>query len=496
MPSATIADQRISIEDFPDELLYKIIEFCNSSLALNAIRRSSARFWHLLTSPSVFNFHPWRPMRDIRIKKNFDIHFTQEGDDILDFLYDHQVLLRDGEGELASVKFMGARSVGDRCCYSRFPLNSQIGLLNHYYSKANHISAYFEIEVREASHPASNLRIGLVRGDASSYHPPGSGPYGIGYQSSSGYICLSAHDGDKFQFGPPWKAGDTVGCGYARDSTGHFIVYFTSNGQWVGDAPFDISGQIQYKGLWHAAISSSTPAQVTVNIGQAPFKFDFSVGSLPSFLVSRHSFPRSGKLNCHIIPKEDVQMIANIIPSSSDPFSPATVMSNGTEIIFPDNGFEMARSALSSVPICHLSSNDSFYFEISILEQGEGTNSFLSMGLTVSPASPFHHIGWDRFSIGFHSDDGRVYKESHQNGLTYADPFTTGAVVVGCGYEASEGLVYFTLNGSSLGTAATGFFGKFYAAVAAIRGWRVSVNFGTEPFMYEGAGSSQIECTH
>ena len=373
--------------------------------------------------------------------------------------------------------------MGDRCCYSRFPLNSQVGLLKQH-SKAKHISAYFEILVREASHPGSNLRIGLVRGDASSYHPPGSGPSGVGYQSSSGYICLSAHDGDKFQFGPPWKAGDTVGCGYARDLTGQFTVYFTLNGQWVGEAPFDISGnQLEYKGLWHAAISSSTPAQVTVNVGQTPFMFDFSVGNLPSFLASRHPYMDSTGPNEIIIPNGSIQMIPNVFPPPSDPFSPATIMSNSTEIIFPDIGFEMARSVLSSVPICHVSSDDSFYFEVAILEQGPGTNSFLSIGLTVAPTSPFHHIGWDRFSIGFHSDDGRVYRESHQNGLTYADSFTTGDVV-GCGYKEKEGGVYFTLNGNNLGAVTTGFFGKFHAAVAAIRGWRVRVNFGTEPFMY------------
>lgn len=93
------------------------------------------------------------------------------------------------------------------------------------------------------------------------------------------------------------------------------------------------------------------------------------------------------------------------------------------------------------------------------------------------------------------SDDGKVYLQTHQNGIVYGPTFTAGATI-GCGYEPHQGLVYFTLNGVLLGIAARGFYGNFHACVAAIRAWRVRVNLGADPFVFEfanGQGPLQVE---
>ena len=73
--------------------------------------------------------------------------------------------------------------------------------------------------------------------------------------------------------------------GYALDETGTFVVYFTLNGNWVGEGPSNIIGscQLRYFGIWHAAFSSSGPCKVSINIGQEPFLFDVNLFLLFEF---------------------------------------------------------------------------------------------------------------------------------------------------------------------------------------------------------------------
>jgi hypothetical protein len=49
-------------------------------------------------------------------------------------------------------------------------------------------------------------------------------------------------------------------------------------------------------------------------------------------------------------------------------------------------------------------------------------------------------------SWGYHSDDGRKFnRDSHEQGLEYADTFTTGDTI-GCGVDFKEHTAYFTKN--------------------------------------------------
>ena len=95
------------------------------------------------------------------------------------------------------------------------------------------------------------------------------------------------------------------------------------------------------------------------------------------------------------------EMVPYSLPKISDPFQPATVINN--VIQFPDNGGVIARIvACNFCVIYDLNPLKIFYFEVQVLEQGHGLNSFMSIGLSVKPTNAFHQIGWNRFTIGYH----------------------------------------------------------------------------------------------
>ena len=68
--------------------------------------------------------------------------------------------------------------------------------------------------------------------------------------------------------------------------------------------------------------------------------------------------------------------------------------------------------------------------------------------------------GWRRPSIGYHGDDGNIFRgQSHlASGLPFGGatpPFTAGDTV-GCGIDSEDNSCFYTLNGRYLGVAASG----------------------------------------
>ena len=92
------------------------------------------------------------------------------------------------------------------------------------------------------------------------------------------------------------------------------------------------------------------------------------------------------------------------------------------------------------------------FFEVEILDKGLCCE--ISIGLAHSTYSSTRHVGWDCNSIGYHSDNGRLY---HASGLgkEFGYPCTTGDIM-GCGIDFdalnNEGMaqVYFTKNGERI----------------------------------------------
>jgi len=73
--------------------------------------------------------------------------------------------------------------------------------------------------------------------------------------------------------------------------------------------------------------------------------------------------------------------------------------------------------------------------------------------------------GMSDFSFGYHSDSGQVYplssSEMNSNRHGYEVAYLEGDTV-GCGYDSKEKTLFFTLNGTYLGTTGSLIFSSFF----------------------------------
>ena len=111
------------------------------------------------------------------------------------------------------------------------------------------------------------VAIGVGSSNYSLNSMPGLDLNGIGYHANNGRVFYQSGQGS--DFGPTCTVGDRMGCGVdfrSQDSSGEVNVFFTKNGQQVGDVVrikipkegfYPVIGlssegeQIQYLGHWH-----------------------------------------------------------------------------------------------------------------------------------------------------------------------------------------------------------------------------------------------------
>ena len=93
------------------------------------------------------------------------------------------------------------------------------------------------------------------------------------------------------------------------------------------------------------------------------------------------------------------------------------------------------------------------YFELLILHQGQEAS--IGIGVGEKSYSMSRMPGWNRNSVGYHADDGKLYHES--GGGSAFGPTCTRGDVMGCGvdYDTDSGVgyvqVFFTKNGKQFG---------------------------------------------
>ncbi|KAI8802168.1 hypothetical protein BJ742DRAFT_559637 [Cladochytrium replicatum] len=128
------------------------------------------------------------------------------------------------------------------------------------------------------------------------------------------------------------------------------------------------------------------------------------------------------------------------------------------------------------------------YFEVLVKAVAESpARTIISIGVASTPYPPFRHVGKDLYSVGLYSDEGRICENGVESHPSFAKPVRAGTVI-GCGYDASTGLVFFTSDGEYLGNGNTEPMRRaFHAAVAADGECSFSVNYGQEEFLYEPA---------
>lgn len=140
------------------------------------------------------------------------------------------------------------------------------------------------------------------------------------------------------------------------------------------------------------------------------------------------------------------------------------------------------------------------YFEITIhsrdtnqepspLSHREGNNASecIAIGLSSEKFNVTNKMpGWDKFSYGYHGDDGGIF---HANGdmlRRYGPKFGVGDTV-GCGIDYATRGIFFTLNGLFLGYAwlDLDLKQKLFPTIGIDTNCPVQVNFGTSPFHFD-----------
>jgi hypothetical protein len=130
-----------------------------------------------------------------------------------------------------------------------------------------------------------------------------------------------------------------------------------------------------------------------------------------------------------------------------------------------------------------IKSEDCFYYEITLLRK-KSKDTTVAIGLASRPYPNFRLPGWNKTSVGYHSDDGRKFLSDPTGGCDYAYPYDEGDTV-GCGYEPATGTVFYTWNGTFLGVAFSGVFAKaLYPTIGADGPCKLEYNFGKKPFKF------------
>ncbi|KAJ3088611.1 Rsp5p-dependent ubiquitination, sorting of cargo proteins at the multivesicular body, partial [Quaeritorhiza haematococci] len=154
-------------------------------------------------------------------------------------------------------------------------------------------------------------------------------------------------------------------------------------------------------------------------------------------------------------------------------------------------GYEDTELAiLSSMPMYKDPANQDrqfFYYECTVVDLAEvPKTTVIGVGVATSPYPSFRLVGWQDYSVGYHSDDGRVFVNDAFAGKGFGSPFTTGDTV-GVGYDPVRGTVFFTLNGLFLSDATSEQYHPYHAALSADGACELEINFGQKPFTYEPA---------
>lgn len=133
-------------------------------------------------------------------------------------------------------------------------------------------------------------------------------------------------------------------------------------------------------------------------------------------------------------------------------------------------------------PFLHDSVTAVHYFEATVEQLSPDT--VLAIGLTTRPYPLFRMPGWNKYSVGYHSDDGRKFLDDGTGGQDYGPSWAQGDTV-GCGYRPQEGTVFFTLNGRFISNAFSGLEPHHYfASIGADGTAKIRINFGQTPFLF------------
>lgn len=107
----------------------------------------------------------------------------------------------------------------------------------------------------------------------------------------------------------------------------------------------------------------------------------------------------------------------------------------------------------------------------------------VSVGVATKPYPSWRLPGWNRYSVGYFSDNGCKYFSSPFNGKPYGLSFNHGDVI-GVGYRHRTGTLFFTRNGRKLEDAYNGLRWNLFPTIGANGPCQVHVNLGQAGFVF------------
>ncbi|KAG0169674.1 Rsp5p-dependent ubiquitination, sorting of cargo proteins at the multivesicular body [Apophysomyces sp. BC1034] len=122
-----------------------------------------------------------------------------------------------------------------------------------------------------------------------------------------------------------------------------------------------------------------------------------------------------------------------------------------------------------------------YYWEAKMFEKPDTTT--VSIGVATKPYPSWRLPGWNRYSIGYFSDNGCKYFSSPFSGRPCGMTFGHGDVI-GVGYRHRSGTIFFTRNGRKLEDAYTGLRWNLFPTVGANGPCQIHVNLGQMGFVF------------
>lgn len=279
----------------------------------------------------------------------------------------------------------------------------QIGLFIATYP-IEHYDNYFEIQILDVG-DLGQIAVGLVPEKYPLNVQPGIDSNSIGYMIENGKIYLNHGRGmrDATQQGPACGMGDKIGIGirpideHARPERRGRQVFFTVNGQEVKS--LDLSPR--FGALYPAVGMQSEGEEVSIRLDAV-----WNSDDVTQMLVD------CGEEDW--LRLEDIRLNGNMLEYTGRGHS------------IHDVGLAQAKFPLDTT---------NHYFEFEIVDQGE--KGFVAIGLARRNYPTRRHPGWNRGSIAYHADDGKLF---HGSGMgMHFGPKCSRGDIMGCG-------IYFPLD--------------------------------------------------
>lgn len=255
------------------------------------------------------------------------------------------------------------------------------------------LNEYFEIEVIECS-AAADIALGLVPNNHPLDQLPGFVANSVGYHAGDGRIYLGHQRGTVVA--NKCEIGDRIGCGVryetSHDSIDPYLekvnpispsmkmkVYFTLNGSEIGSTvitPLLVRGSPLFPAI--ALCSPGEEVKLNLNLRWCPSSLTRSLSDESLMCVDSYE---DDWMRLH-----DIRLNGNILEYAG----------RGKSIL--DVGLAQARQPLDT---------QYHYFEIEIIDPGE--SCYIAIGLTRREYPRHSHPGWNKGSIAYHADDGKIF---------------------------------------------------------------------------------------